>query len=490
MTTSRALWCGRSDLVQSTRFWDQPDSFPESSPSYDLLLLVSTAAEPGSCLPFIRTIGRWTMTALVINCIIGSGIFGVPSELTRLLGRASPIAMLVAGGAMFVIMACYAEVGSQFTEAGGSYLYTRTAFGRLIGLQAGWFWLLSAIGGGAANATLFVLYLGGLFPQVLHGVWRVVVITLLVGIPAAVNYFGVRKGAGLSTAFTIAKLVPLALLIVAGIVRFSHQAQLIPIAEIVRPGLGPWLTACLMLLFSYGGFEDAVVPTGEVRDPRRTLPFALAGGLTACIIVYTLLQFVTVATIGTLVSDHPVARTADVLIGSSGSVIVTVAVLFSTYGWISAASLDAPRLPVAMAVYGDAPEFLGRLHRRFHTPALATVLFAACVWILAVTGTFLWALSVTAGSMTILYAAVCAALIRLRRIRPEAPAIRILFGRLVAVVGIAISLVLLTRIQVREALLMGVTVMVAFANWWWARRKEARTGAPSRRPPEARRLSA
>jgi amino acid transporter len=110
---------------------------------------------------FVRAIGRWTMTALVVNCIIGSGIFGLPSEVTHLVGRASPIAMIVAGVAMAIIMMCIAEVASHFDEAGGAYLYTRTALGRFAGIQVAWFSILAAIGGGAANASLFMIYLSG-----------------------------------------------------------------------------------------------------------------------------------------------------------------------------------------------------------------------------------------------------------------------------------------------------------------------------------------
>jgi amino acid transporter len=104
-------------------------------------------------MSFVRIIGRWTMTALVINCIIGSGIFGIPAELIRLLGSTSPFAMVVAALTMAVIMACVAEVASYFSEARGAYPYVRTAFGRFAGLQVGWFWLLAVIAGGAMNVA-------------------------------------------------------------------------------------------------------------------------------------------------------------------------------------------------------------------------------------------------------------------------------------------------------------------------------------------------
>lgn len=423
-------------------------------------------------MAFVRSIGRWAMTALVVNCIIGSGIFGVPSELSRLLGRASPIAMLVAGAAMAIIMACFAEVASQFSEPGGAYLYVRRAFGRFAGLQVGWFWLLAVVGGGAASANLFVLYLAELVPQAEQGWARGLVLAALVATPALVNYAGVRSGTWLSTATTIAKLVPLGLLIVLGIAQFSHRAQVIPLAEITAPGWTPWLAALLLLLFSYGGYEDALVPVGEVKQPRTTAPFALAAGLFACVIVYTLLQFVTVVTVGTHTSARPIAEVASALIGRPGALFVALAVMVSTYGWVSGGMLNAPRLPYAFATHGDCPAWIGALHPQFHTPGLAIGLYALCVWLLAATGTFLWVLELTAGSMMVLYAGVCLSLIRLRRLQPDADAFRLPAGPLLAGVGAAMSIILMTQLQKRQVLLMGVTALLALGNWAWARRAE------------------
>jgi basic amino acid/polyamine antiporter, APA family len=416
----------------------------------------------------VRSIGRWAMTALVINCIIGSGIFGVPSELARLLGRASPLAMLVAAAAMTVIMACFAEVASQFSSPGGAYLYVRTAFGRFAGMQVGWFWWLAVIGGGAASANLFVTYLGELLPEAERGLARAAVLAGLVAVPAAANYAGVRSGSWLSTVTAIAKLVPLGLLIALGLGRFSEHATLIPLAEIAAPGWSPWLTALLLLLFSYGGYEDALVPSGEVKQVRTTAPFALTAGLAVCALVYTLLQFVTVATVGTTTTSRPIADLASALIGRGGATFVVVAVMISTYGWVAGGMLNAPRLPHAFAEHGDCPAWFGSLHRRFNTPARAILLYAVLVWILAATGTFLWVLELTAGSMMVIYAAVCLSLLRLRHLQPAADALRVPAGNVLAVAGALISVVLLSQLKPYQALLMGVTSLLGMVNWAWA----------------------
>jgi APA family basic amino acid/polyamine antiporter len=421
-------------------------------------------------MAIVRLIGRGTMTVLVINTIIGSAIYGVPSEMIRLLGRASPLAMMVAALAMAVIMIPVAEVASQFSEPGGMYLYTRTAFGRFVGLQVGWFWLLAITGGGAAGANLFLSYLGTFLPSVTHGWVRVGALLLLIAIPTLANYWGVREGVTLSLLLTITKMLPLGLVIALGLLHRSHGMPSNSPAPAVSPGWHAWLTALLLLVYSYSGYEDALVPAGEVAQPRRTIPFALGAGLLVCALAYTLLQFVIVETVGANPTDHPLVDTASALIGQRGASFVAVAVMVSTYGWISGAFFNAPRFAVSLAAQGDSPALLGKLHPRFHTPSLGIFLYAVAVSLLAVTGTFLWAVALTAGAITIFYSATCAALIRLRHLQPDAPALRMPFGPVFAVMGIAISIVLLFQLEFRQIALMSVTAAIAAANWWWARK--------------------
>ena len=423
---------------------------------------------------FVRAIGQWAMAGLVINCTIGSGIFGLPGELNRLLGRASPMAMIVAGLVMASIMASAAEVAGQFSEPGGAYLYARRSFGHFVGLQVGWFSLLSTIAAGATVANLFIVYLAGEIPAAGHGITRAVVLLAYVGVPAAVNYFGVRKGATLSNILVVSKVLPLALIIVLGVARFSWHFELIHSEEIVAPGWGAWLNALLLLMFAYQGFEYAIIAGGEIKDPRRTLPLALAAGLLVVIAVYTLLQFVTVATIGTSTSARAVADTASVLVGSTGGILTTIAVLVSTGGAESSIMLDAPRLIFSLAAEGEFPKVLARLHPQFHTPTVATVCYAVVVWMLAVSGGFLWLLAITAASSMIMYISICAALIQLRRHQPRADALRIPFGHALSVIGIAVSLLLIARLHFGQALLMGVTVLLATGNWWLLRRRPVR----------------
>src|SRR3569833_1957692 len=178
-------------------------------------------------MTFIRAIGRWTMTGLVVSCIIGNAIIGLPSEINRLVGRASPLAMGAAALAFSTVMLCLAEVASQFSETGGVYLYVRTAFGRFAAMQAGWFNLLAASASRAANATLFMMYLTVLLPWMGGGKQQYLVLALVISIPTFANIVGVRSGASLSNVLTLAKLLPLALLIIVGLARFYSLVVLL-----------------------------------------------------------------------------------------------------------------------------------------------------------------------------------------------------------------------------------------------------------------------
>jgi len=420
-------------------------------------------------MTFARSIGRWALTGLVINCIIGSGIFGVPGELNRLLGRASPMAMIVGALAVVFIVAPTAEVASQFSEAGGAYLYARTAFGPFAGLQVGWFQLLAIIGATAANANLFVVYLAGFFPRAGHGLPRIVFLSALVCVPAVVNYFGARSGAGLSSLLVVAKLLPLVLLIFVGVARFGGRFAAIHISQITAPGIKPWLLVLVLMIFSYTGFEYAIIPSGEMKNPRRAIPFALATSIFLVMVVYTLLQFVTVATIGLSTSARPVAEIASVLLGHPGAILMGIAVLVSTGGFVSSVMLHGPRLAYSMAAQGEFPRLLGRLHPRFRTPDVAIAVYAALVWLLAVTGGFLWAVVVSTAASAIVYAAICGALIQLRRRSPQADALRVPLGRAIAIVGILVSLALLTQLDRKGTIIMCATLVVAGANWWITR---------------------
>ena len=417
----------------------------------------------------VRAIGRWSLVALVVNSIIGSGVFGLPSVLAGLLGAASPWAVLLAGAAVGIIIACFAEVASQFTQAGGPYLYARVAFGRMMGIQVGWMLWLAQLAAPAANANLFVIYLGEFWPNVNRPLLRFFILTLLVGILAFVNYRGVRAGAQVSNVFTVAKLVPLAIVIIAGMFYLLAGHQNAP--RLPSTGdAGAWLKAMLLLVFAYGGFETALTPMAEAKDPRRDTVFALFVALIICTILYTLTQWIVIGALPDPAnSTRPLADAARLILGSKGAGLVAIGALVSCYGYLSAKMLAVPRVTFALAGEGDFPVWFAAIHPRFRTPYVSILLFALLIWMLALFGNFAWNLTLSAVARLFYYAMGCAALPVLRKKQPEVQRFRLPGGTFFAVLGIAICLVLITRVDLSGSIILVATITAAFINWLWVR---------------------
>src|ERR1700683_2100528 len=381
-------------------------------------LQLSSANPPRQEL--IRAIGRWSLVALVVNSIIGSGVFGLPSTVAGLIGNYSPYAVLGAGAGMSVIIGCFAEVASRFQQAGGPYLYARVAFGPLMGIQTAWMLWLAQITAPAANANLFVIYLGEFFPHAKDPLPRALILTLLVGLLAFINVRGVRGGTQISNLFTAAKLVPLFAVIVLGLFLLQHHHWTIASTSIAYPNINQWLKAMLLLVFAYGGFETALAPMSEAKNPRRDAPFALFTALLLCTALYALIQWVVVGVLPDAAhSQRPLADVARLGVGPIGAGLVAVGALISFYGYLSAKILAMPRVPFALAEQGDFPQAFAAVHRRFHTPYVSILVFAGMVWALALIGDFKWNVTLSAVARLLYYGVGCAALPILRPKNPE-----------------------------------------------------------------------
>ena len=420
---------------------------------------------PHSSQPeLVRAIGRWSMVALAVNSILGSGIFGLPAPVAGFVGRASPLAVLLAGAGMAVIIACYAEVASQFTETGGTYLYLRRAFGRLVGVQVAWLSILSRVTAIAAGVNLFVTYLAEFWPQSTQPLPRLTIITAFVGGLAAVNYRGVGAGTTVSNVTVVAKLAALGVLGAAGVAWLTvHPAVAVPP---MTPSADAWLKAMLLLLFAYGGYEAALNPMGEARNPRHDVAFALFAALLIVTVLYTALQWVVVALLADPAhSQRPLADAARVIAGRSGAALISVGALVSVYGYVSANMLTTPRGIFAPAQNGDFPPLLAAVHPRWRTPYVSIVVFAVLLWAFAQFASFSWNVTLSAVTRVVYYAGICAAVPVLRRRQPGAAAFRLPGGLTLPLLGIAICLVLLTRVDFGKSLILLATIAAALINW-------------------------
>ncbi|MGH7580762.1 MAG: APC family permease [Gemmatimonadales bacterium] len=418
--------------------------------------------------------GRVALTGLVLNSVIGSSVFGLPSVIGGQLGRASPWAWAAAALGMALVVASFAEVASRFTRAGGTYLYARVAFGRFAGIEMAWLTYLVRLTAAATNANLFIIYLAEFWPRATGTVESRVLLALVLLPLATANYRGVRGGVTTSTTFAVAKLMPLVFFVAAGL--FAMGTGVLDASPpAVQAGTGTWLQAILLLVFAYGGFESALLPLGEAKDPRRDAPVALFTALGLCALLYVLVQVVVIAALADPgASPRPLAAAAQVFLGPIGAGLMAAGALISVYGYLAAAMVNVPRLTYAMAAEGDLPPRLGAVHPRFQTPHVSVLLFAAMVWTFAAAGSFIQNLTLSAVSRLLTYGAVSVALVVLRR-REQAGDdgvgqawFRVPAGHAVAVLGLLFSAVLALRMSGRELAVLGVTLLVGLLHWAWA----------------------
>lgn len=419
----------------------------------------------------VRNIGRWSLTALMVNSIIGGGIFGLPSILDAKLGGLSPIAYLIAGAGILIIACCIAEVSSRYDETGGLYLYARDSLGRFAGLLVAWLTWLTRISAPAAVADLFCTYLTQFFPWVgtRKGEW--IVLALLLGHLAVLNYVGVKAGKNVSNLFTAVKVGFLLFFIFAGLIIIFLRPEIRVPLSVTMPTARNWFEAILLLVYAYGGFEGALVVGGESTNPKRDTPIALLLALVVVGVLYTLVQFVTVRTLpGAAVSVRPLADAAGHFLGPAGSTAMALAFILSAYGYLSANLLHSSRITFAMAERGDFPRLLAAVHPRFRTPYVSIFLYALAVFVLAVLGDFRWNATLSAVSRLVIYGAMALALPTLRKRQDGKAQFVLPAPYLFSGLALLFSLVLLTQMGRGEFYVVGTTCLVALLNWAFVRR--------------------
>jgi len=231
------------------------------------------------------------------------------------------------------------------------------------------------------------------------------------------------------------------------------------------------MKAMVLLFFFYGGFESALAPMGEAKNPGRDAVFALFAALIACTVIYALVQWVVVGVLGSgATTDRPLAEVARLTMGNRGAGLVAIGALVSVYGYLGAKLLGMPRVTFALAKGGDLPQVFAAVSPRFHTPWFSILFYAAAVWGLAIVGTFTWNVTLSVVARLFYYAVVCAAVIALRRKHPQAARFRLPGGPVLAVLGIGIAVVLATQVDLSKSVILAATVGAALLNWLWARR--------------------
>jgi amino acid transporter len=397
----------------------------------------------------VRGIRRWDLVAIAINGIIGAGIFGIPSESFRTTGVYSLGAFVSCAIVVALIVLCFGEAASRFEGTGGPYLYAREAFGPLTGFEVGWLMWLARMTAFAANLNLLVEYLGFFLPAAGTGLIRASVITLVILALTAVNVIGVRNAAAASNIFTVGKLIPIALFIGVGL--FFLNAE--NFAARPTPGVGEFSAAVLLLVYAFTGFEMAVIPAGEAQDPRRHLPMAILTALGVTSVIYILIQIVCIGTLPELASSkRPLADAASAFIGRAGASVITAGALISIIGNLTVLTLAASRLLFAMGERGELPPAFAATHPRFRTPHISIVVTALILLVATLSGTFIYAATISVIARLLAYGATCASVIAFR-MRKDAPAALIRMPGATGVAVVALLLIgwLLSNVTARQA---------------------------------------
>ena len=414
---------------------------------------------------FVRAIGRFDLTAAIVNGVIGSAIFGMPARIAELTGVWSPLAYLAAGLGVMTMVLCFAEVASRFQDPGGPYLYAREAFGPQVGFQAGWLTFWIRVTSVAANINVLVDYLGQTLPVAGTPGGRAGTMALVLGVITVINVIGVRQATWTIDVLTVAKLLPLLLLIALGIARLSPE-----VLASQRVASPDWTSAILLLLYAYGGFEAPLIPAGENKNPKRDSAFALIVAMAIIASVYMLVQLAVVGVVPhAAAAKAPIAAAFEVLIGPSGRAFASFAVVLSVSAWATGSVLQSPRVLYSIAERRELPAVFARVHERFRTPHVAIVTYSALALALALYGSFEWNATLSAIVRLVTYGLTCVALPVFRR-RPgfaEAGFHLPLAGAIVpAGVGFALWL-LLTRTFAQVwilGVLMGVGVLLYAAG--------------------------
>ena len=412
----------------------------------------------------VRALGTWGMAASIVNITIGGGIFRLPAPIAGVLGPAAPIAYLVCAVTMGLIVLCFAEAGSRVSLTGGVYAFVDLSLGPAIGFFAG-FMLWSAITvAAAAVASFFADALASLVPAAASPGVRIPLLIIMLAALAALNVVGVRGASRFNTAVTVAKLVPLVALVVFG------SRAIIPanLAWHASPPVRDIARASTLLIFAFLGVESALAPSGEVRDPRRTIPRAIFIAMSVVTVIYLTVQVVAQGVLGASLAGRaaPLADAAGAALGAPGRTVVLVGMVVSMFGYVAGVALAVPRMLFAFGRDGYLPGALARVHERYNSPHVAIIVQAVIVIALSTTGTFEELAIIANVATLVVYAACCVAVLVLRRqetagARSAVAAFRAPLGGAVPVLAIAAIAWLLTSLTRSEWLSLATMVAVA-----------------------------
>jgi APA family basic amino acid/polyamine antiporter len=408
-----------------------------------------------------RAITRWDLFFLMINSIIGAGIFGLPAIIYNEAGVFSIPAIMICAVLIFIIILNFSEVASIFKQTGGPYLYTSEAFGKFPGFLLGWLALVSRIATFAALINLMADYLTYLDTMFSNYIVRIITIILFTTFLFLINYQGVKHSSRLNNFMAIAKLIPLIIFVIVGF--FFIDFNLLHFKQDV-PSFDNFSSVIFVLVFAFTGFESTVINAGEMKNPGKDIPFALVSATVFVAFFYTFIQVVCIGTYPQLGdSTKPIADASHLLMGSAGGIMITIGAVISIGGTLNAILLAGSRLPFAFSEAGQFPKIFSKEHSKSGVPFISLIVFTIITVLVSVSGTFVYALSISVISKVMIFLIVSAALIKFRYSNKAfKPYFKLRYGIVSAVLGIIICICLLFSSDPSDFLDVLITMLIGF----------------------------
>jgi len=426
-----------------------------------------TASECNQDEGLLRVIGTGALGLNVVNMVVGAGIFVLPGLVAAELGSAAIVAYLACSVTVALVFLCFAEVGSRISRSGGAYAYVEEAFGPFAGFIASiLFWFGWSALADAAITVVMVDSIAILFPALNEPIPRATFIIALLTFLAAVNVRGVRAGVRLYVVNTLVKLVPLLLLLVAGL--FVIDTEHLKIPE--WPSFSSIGATTILLFYAFTGAESALSVSGEIKRPARTVPLGLLLGLSGILVLYVGLQFVSQGVLGPELAQNttaPLVAVATEVFGGWGGKMLIVAAVISIYATISGDMLGGPRVIFASSLDNNLPKILSTVHPKYKTPFAAIIFYAVVICVFSLSGSFKYLAVIATGSILLIELGVCLAVLRLRRRdgMPGPGEFRLPFGPVIPLTGCTVIGWLLLQLPVEETRSIATLVGICIAAY-------------------------
>jgi basic amino acid/polyamine antiporter, APA family len=410
----------------------------------------------------VRGIGIPALTANIVSSTIGAGIFVIPATVAKGLGPAAPLAFVFCAIAMVLFVTCFAIAGSRVSLTGGLYAYVEVAFGRYVGFLAGMLYFLTALGAVAGVVNVFANSVALVVPFLGDPIMRILVMLGVYGVLVLINIRGVRQGAGAVTVITVAKLLPLLLFICVGIF-FIHAPNLAWSGWPSSKSLGD---AVILLIFAFVGIEVALIPSGEVKNPARTVPRSAYLALVTTTVIYLMIQLVAQGTLGADLGSHPeapLAESAAKFLGNLGRVILLAGASISAFGFVTSDILSSPRMIFAFGRDGALPQFFAHVHPRYRSPDVAIITYATLAFALSISGTFERLAVLSNVAVLLMYLLCCAAcwILVQRDVRSDGEPFNFPGMRIVPALAILAIIWILTHGTAREFIVTGIVLVLS-----------------------------